>query len=120
MSFANPQEFARDWIEAFNAKDLDRILSHYAPEVELVSPLYLRFTGGLADTVRGSEALRSYFETAIQRFPELRFSLLEVAEGCGSVCIRYHSNLGDRIAMECFERGPHGAALRVTCHYVTA
>lgn len=120
MSPLDPQDFARDWIEAFNTRDLDRIMSHYAPEVELVSPLYLRFTGGLADTVRGSEALRSYFEKALERFPDLRFSLLEVAEGSGSLCIRYHTNLNDQIAMECFEREPHGAARRVACHYVSA
>jgi ketosteroid isomerase-like protein len=52
--------FASDWIAAFNAHDLARILDHYRADIELVSPLYLRFTGGLSDRVQGIEALEAY------------------------------------------------------------
>ncbi len=110
--------FAEKWIAAFNAHDLERILSHYDGEVELISPLYLQFTQGSSDHVHGIEALRRYFGTALQRYPELRFTLLDVGEGTRGPCIRYHSNLGDRIAIECFELDTAGRATRVLCHYV--
>lgn len=110
--------FAREWIDAFNAGDLERILSHYAQEVELVSPLYLRFTQGRTDRVAGLEELRHYFGTALGLYPDLRFTLLEVAEGSRGPCIRYRTSLGDRVAMECFEMDHDGKARRVLCHYV--
>lgn len=111
------EAFARDWIDAFNARDLNRILRHYSAEVELISPIYLRFTAGRTDTVRGIASLREYFAQALERYPDLRFTLLEVACGTRSVAIRYHTNLGNRIAIECFEGPPEGAASRVFCHY---
>ncbi len=33
------QDFAQDWIEAWNSHDLDRILAHYDEHVVLVSPI---------------------------------------------------------------------------------
>lgn len=118
MSATTAAAFAQDWIEAFNERDLERILAHYAPDVELVSPIYLAFTGGRTDTVSGIEALRVYFTRALERYPDLRFRLLEVAAGTRSVSVRYHTNLGDRVAIECFEGPPASAASRVLCHYV--
>ena len=35
------QEFARDWVEAWNSHDIDRILTHYDEDVVLVSPVAL-------------------------------------------------------------------------------
>jgi ketosteroid isomerase-like protein len=118
MSIADAQAFAEDWIEGFNSKDLARILPHYTDDVKLISPIYLRWTDGRTDTVVGVDELERYFATALQRYTDLRFTLLEVAEGTRSLCIRYHTNLGGRIAMECFERNEAGKAERVTCHYV--
>ncbi|MBY8821187.1 nuclear transport factor 2 family protein [Sphingomonas colocasiae] len=117
MAPADAKAFAQDWIEAFNAHDLERILRHYAPDVELVSPIYRSFTDRRADTVYGIAALRDYFGAALRRYPQLRFTLLDVATGVYSLCIRYHTNLGDRIAIECLEHGIDGGIVRATCHY---
>lgn len=118
MIAMTPEAFAQDWIDAFNTRDVERILAHYAPEVELISPVYLRFSGGRSDTVRGLPALRDYFTRALQLYPELRFTLLEIAVGTQGVALRYHTNLGDRVAIECFEGPPVRPASRVLCHYV--
>lgn len=118
MTAMTAEAFARDWVEAFNGRDLERILGHYAPDVELTSPVYLRFTGGRTDTLNGIDALRDYFGWALEHYPELHFTLIEVAAGNRSVCARYHTNLGDRIAIECFEGAPLEPVSRVLCHYV--
>ena len=109
--------FAQEWIEAFNAHDLERILSHYGEEVRLISPFYLQFTEGRSDELNGLSELRHYFGTALQRYPHLRFELLDVAAGSRGPCIQYHTNLGDRIAMEAIELDASGKAARVLCHY---
>jgi hypothetical protein len=113
----DPLTFAQEWIEAFNGHDLERILSHYADDVRLISPFYLQFTEGRTDELNGISELRHYFGTALQRYSALRFSLLEVTEGSRGLCIRYHTNLGDRIAMEAIELDAFGKAARVLCHY---
>ena len=89
----------------------------YADAVELISPIYLDFTGGESDQVSGRTALARYFGTALARHPDLRLTLIE-ARSTRSLCLRYRSSVGDRIVMECFERDASGKALRVTCHYV--
>lgn len=111
------RRFAEEWIDAFNASDLDRILALYSPAIELVSPLYHRFTGGRTDTIRGIADLRAYFDGALGRFPALTFTLLDLAIGSRSICLRYHSNVADHVAMECFELDAAGRATRALCHY---
>jgi hypothetical protein len=34
-------EFAKEWIDAWNSHDLDRILSHYGDDFEMSSPLII-------------------------------------------------------------------------------
>ena len=37
--------FAREWVAAWNSHDLERILSHYADDAELTSPLVQKILG---------------------------------------------------------------------------
>jgi ketosteroid isomerase-like protein len=37
MTSGEAQAFADEWIAAWNSHDLDRVLSHYAPEVVFLS-----------------------------------------------------------------------------------
>ena len=107
---------ANEWIEAFNAHDLPRILTHYHDDVVLSSPIALRLTGRAQ--VEGKVALERYFDLGLQRAPHLKFTLIEVLPGATSLCVRYHTNVGDRAACECMEIGPDGRISRVLCHYV--
>lgn len=118
MQAIDGRRFAEEWIETFNSHDLERILGHYAPTIELISPLYLRYTGGLSDAVHGIDGLRHYFGAALNRYPDLQFTLLEVATGSRGICIRYRSSPDGRMAMECIEFDAGGKAVRVLCHYV--
>jgi ketosteroid isomerase-like protein len=113
-----PGALGLEWVEAFNAHDLERILSHYREDVELTSPVYRRFTEGRTATARGKPALRRYFAYALDGFPDLRFTLLELLAGETSVCLRYHTTVGDRIAAECMEFDGQGRIFRVLCHYL--
>ena len=50
--------FAAEWLAAWNAHDLERILSHYAEGVTFLSPVAARMTGN--GRVEGKAALRAY------------------------------------------------------------
>jgi ketosteroid isomerase-like protein len=54
------EQFARDWIDAWNAHDLERILSHYAEDFEMASPVIARLMNEPSDTLRGKTAIRAY------------------------------------------------------------
>jgi ketosteroid isomerase-like protein len=108
------EAFAREWVAAWNAHALDDILEHYAEDVVFSSPFAAELAGD--GTLRGKEALRAYFASALERFPELRFSEPRVALGAGSVCLVYRS-VRDLVAAETMLFDEDGRIVRVHAHY---
>jgi ketosteroid isomerase-like protein len=107
---------AREWVAAWNAHDLDRILAHYAEEIEFVSPFAVRLAGAADGTVRGKAALREYFARALQAYPALQFRLHFVCASVRSFTAVYESVNGLQAA-EVFELNEEGMACRVLAHY---
>lgn len=101
----DPHAFAREWIAAWNAHDLERILSHYAEDIVFVSPASTRITGDPSGRVTGKAALRAYWAAALERIPDLRFTLRAVYPGVDGVAIRYFSS---RTAGEVIEAARFG------------
>ncbi|MGK7938377.1 MAG: nuclear transport factor 2 family protein [Xenococcaceae cyanobacterium] len=85
-------EFAQKWIEDWNNHDLDAIMSHYAEEVELVSPLAVKILGNPDGKVRGKTALREYFAKGLEVYPELRFDLIKTLIGVESIVMYYRKD----------------------------
>jgi len=50
-----------EWLTAWNAHDLERILAHYSEDAELISPFVAKLTGRSEGVLRGKAALRDYF-----------------------------------------------------------
>jgi ketosteroid isomerase-like protein len=110
------QAFAADWIDAWNARDLDRILSHYADGIEFVSPFAVALLNDPSGTVRGKAALRDYFAKGLERYPDLKFELHRTLTGVGCVTLYYRS-VRDLMAAETFEFDGHGHDARVLATY---
>jgi hypothetical protein len=108
-------EFAREWIEAWNAHDLDRILSHYRDDVRFVSPLAAR-AGAPQGTVHGLPALRNYFERGLASYPALHFQPIAALGGVGSIALHYRS-VEDRQTIEVMELDARGQVRRAAVHY---
>ena len=53
----NHQEFAKEWIDAWNSHDLDRILAHYAEDIEISTPMIKMATQGKEDNFQGSPGM---------------------------------------------------------------
>src|SRR4051794_6457778 len=108
--------FADAWIAAWNAHDLDAIMSHYAADVEFTSPFVQRLLGDAAGTVRGTTALRDYFQRALVAYPDLTFRLDTVLIGIDTVTLYYESVDGRRAAeVMCLD--DKGRVHRVLAHY---
>lgn len=89
-------QFAREWIAAWNARDLERILSHYTDDFEMSSPLIVALCGKPSGTLKGRAPIGAYWKTALERLPDLHFELLGVFAGVHSLVIFYQATPGKR------------------------
>ncbi len=110
------EEFAKDWIESWNAHDLDRILSHYSEQFEMFSPKIIQIAGEPAGTLRGKEAVGNYWAKALDLVPDLRFELIALLIGVNSLTLTYKGAQG-RMAAEVFHFGPDHKVTRAYAHY---
>jgi ketosteroid isomerase-like protein len=90
--------YAQKWISAWNAHDLDRIMSHYAEDLEFTSPLILQRRPDLDGTIRDLGSLRAYFAVGLESVPSLVFQLLEVLRGVDGFCMYYLNARGGHTA----------------------
>ena len=65
----------RDWIAAWNSRDLERILALYADECEMTSDKIQALGFDSRGTLRGKAKLREYWGKALQLVPNLRFDI---------------------------------------------
>jgi hypothetical protein len=110
-------DLAQDWVEAWNAHDLDRILSHYAEDVVLISPIAEARLGQAK--VEGKAALRAYFARGLAARPDLTFTLNRVLMGVGSMVVDYIAADG-RFASELMVLNEQGLVREVRAHYAAA
>ncbi|MCA6123659.1 nuclear transport factor 2 family protein [Bradyrhizobium sp. WSM 1704] len=97
--FEPPQLAAlgRDWIAAWNSRDLERVLALYAEDAEMTSDRIPALGFGESGTVRGKDALRAYWGTALAKLPGLHFELIELFVSPDSVVVFYRNERGKRI-----------------------
>jgi hypothetical protein len=110
------RELADHWVKAWNSHDLDRIMSHYEDDVVLISPVAAKVLGDPSGKVAGKAALRSYFERALEVYPNLSFQLVDVMWGLRSVVLYYTNQKGSKTG-EYMEIGPTGKVSRVVANY---
>ena len=110
------ESFAFEWIEAWNAHDLERVLSHYSSNIEFSSPFIVKVVGEASGQLRGKNALQSYWIKALARLPALKFKLVSAFWGVNSVVLNYEREDG-RFASEWFEFGNDGKVVRSAAHY---
>ena len=88
------QRFAQDWLDAWNAHDIERVLAHFADDAAFASPVAQRVLPGSDGVLRGKDAIRGYWALALARIPDLRFELVGVYTGVDVVVIHYRNQLG--------------------------
>jgi ketosteroid isomerase-like protein len=116
LSPERADEFAREWVAAWNSHDLDRILAHWNDDCVFTSPLVARLMGDPSGTVSGKQALRAYWARGLAAYPDLHFELDTVFHGHDSVVLGYRNHRGQRCA-ECIRIGDDGRAMQGVAHY---
>lgn len=106
---------AEDWCEAWNRRDLDAVMGHYAEDVAFCSPTVVKRWGIASGWLHGKARLRENFAVGMA-IAELRFDLLDVVVGVTSMCVIYRRETGQTVT-DTVEFGEDGKALRVVACY---
>jgi ketosteroid isomerase-like protein len=107
--------FAREWIQAWNRRDLESLLACYSDDVEFRSPLAAKLLGEPSGTVHGKANLREYFAKALAAFPgDLGIELLGVFQGMDSIVV--HFQVRGRNGAEVMEMNREGVVRRALAH----
>lgn len=104
------ERFASEWISAWNAHDMDAILSHYADDFEFSSPNIILIACEPSGTLKGKAAIRAYWTKALGLIPNLHFEMKEVLAGVDCVAIYYKGHRGN--VVEFFLFGADGKVRR--------
>ncbi len=110
---------AEHWIAAWNAHDLDAIMSHYADTVEFQADTVVRRWDRADGRLHGAAELREHFRRGLELAPTLSFTLEEVLSAPDGYAVIYRRDNGNRV-IDVVELDVAGKAARVTAYYAGA
>jgi ketosteroid isomerase-like protein len=90
------QAFAQQWAADWNARAVERVLSHFDDDVSFTSPTALAVAS--VATLHGKAALREYWNQALARIGSLRFTVDRVVwdDDSRELAIVYASEIDGR------------------------
>ncbi len=94
MTTPDPDQFAQAWVDAWNRHDVEAVLAHFHDDVLFSSPVAARVLPESGGVVRGKDALRHYWVTALAQLPDLQFEVLGVYRGESLLVINYRNQRG--------------------------
>jgi len=84
-----PQGFAGQWINAWDARDVEAVRTLYAEDALFTSPTAQRVVPESGGTVQGKQALRSYWTQALEGSRALHFELVGGHHGVDGIVLHY-------------------------------
>jgi ketosteroid isomerase-like protein len=87
----------KQWIDAWNSHDLERILALYSDDSEMTSDKIPLLGLDPTGTLRGKDRLRQYWGKGLQLIPNLHFTLIDVYVSPDSLVVFYENERGAKI-----------------------
>jgi ketosteroid isomerase-like protein len=115
LTVETARTLAEEWCDAWNRKDLDAVMAHYAENVAFSSPTVVKRWGIADGWLRGSRRLRENFAIGIA-VEGLRFDLVDVVIGVASMCVMYRRETG-QLVNDTVELDEQGRAIRIVACY---
>ena len=116
MTQEEARNFAEHWVSAWNRHDLKEVLSHYTDDFEMTTPMIQRMLGIETGTLKGKQAVGDYWRAALQKIPDLRFSILAVTFGVNCISVYYDAVMGKK-AIETFFLNQDGKVFKALATY---
>ena len=115
LTQAYAQSKAQNWVDAWNRRDLDAVMTHYADDVSVCSPLVKRRLQKSDGWLHGKSALRDYFAIGMGN-PDLHFTLQSVHLGVQSMSMVYARENGIQV-VDTMELSADGLTTRMVACY---
>ncbi len=90
--------FAEQWVDAWNAHDVESVLQHFDDDVVFTSPVAAKLLPETAGVNRGKPALRDYWTRALRHIANLRFAIEGIYEGIDTIVIAYRNQDGGLVS----------------------
>ncbi|WP_066911886.1 nuclear transport factor 2 family protein [Mycobacterium interjectum] len=90
--------FSQQWVDAWNAHDVESVLQHFADDVVFTSPVAAALLPETAGVIRGKPALRDYWTRALRHIANLRFTIETLYEGIDTIVIAYRNQDGGLVS----------------------
>ncbi len=87
----------REWIAAWNSRDLERVLALYAEDSEMTSDRIPALGFDASGTLRGKDSLRAYWGKALALLPSLHFTLIDTFVSPDSIVVFYKNERAAKI-----------------------
>jgi len=102
-------EFAKDhvekWVKGWNEHNLNAIMSSYAEELEFSSPKIRAILGeNKNNTISSKRELSTYFSAGLERFPNLKFKIIDFTVSNNKVILEYSANLDGKSIVNVIEK----------------
>ena len=109
------QTKAQNCVDAWNNRDLDAVMKHYADDVSVCSPLVKRRLNNSDGWLHGKSALRDYFAVGMGN-PDLQFTLESVNVGVQLMSMVYARENGIQV-VDTMELNADGLTTRMVACY---
>lgn len=98
MDHSALKKAAAGWIASWNTRNLDRIMEHYADDVEFESPSVIDRWGNPGGKLIGKTALREHFKKGLDLPPDSPFELINILAGVEGIMVMYKQASGAIVA----------------------
>jgi ketosteroid isomerase-like protein len=87
----------KQWIDAWNSHDLERVLAFYAEDSEMTSDVIPLLGFDASGTLHGKDSIRAYWRKGLDMRPVLHFTLIDVYVSPDSLVVFYENERGAKI-----------------------
>jgi len=107
----------REWIAAWNSRDLERVLKLYAEDFEMTSDKIQALGFDSTGTLAGKAKVRTYWAKALTLLPDLHFTLIDLFISPDSIVVFYANERGARIC-EYLQLGAAGKIVQGSANHL--
>ncbi len=115
-SFA--KSFAEDWVNSWNAHDIDKLLLLYADDFVIETPRALEVMPESLGIVSGKEAVKAYWLASMKLRPGLHFQLLDVLTGINGLSIYYLNTVTNKKSVEVISFNSEEKVNHISVYYI--
>jgi hypothetical protein len=107
---------ASQWIAAWNQRDIEKIMEHYAEDIEFEANTVVRRWQKADGRLIGRDELRKHFELGLSLAPNLHFELEDVFFAPSGYAVLYRRDNGNRV-LDIVELDARNKARKVKAFY---